>query len=130
MLVAYYILATYLPTKCVNFDRYKHHYPFLETNGIVTIEDNRVGPLYKHVFPPALAPWLSFIGIPERVIGFYFSLLVISLLHCENNSSHVENKSTYDDIVLQRSFSTTHFFCIYLHHISYPISQSSFSSLS
>ncbi|XP_054814792.1 flavin-containing monooxygenase FMO GS-OX-like 4 isoform X2 [Prosopis cineraria] len=45
---------------------YKYHYPFLETNGIVTIDDNRVGPLYKHVFPPALAPWLSFIGIPEK----------------------------------------------------------------
>ncbi|WVY99774.1 hypothetical protein V8G54_025844 [Vigna mungo] len=49
---------------------YKHHYPFLETNGIVTVEDNRVGPLYKHVFPPALAPWLSFIGIPEKDIIF------------------------------------------------------------
>ncbi|KAL2337150.1 hypothetical protein Fmac_011596 [Flemingia macrophylla] len=46
---------------------YKYHYPFLETNGIVTIEDNRVGPLYKHVFPPALAPWLSFVGIPEKI---------------------------------------------------------------
>ncbi|KAJ7982333.1 Flavin-containing monooxygenase [Quillaja saponaria] len=45
---------------------YKYHYPFLETNGIVTIDDNRVGPLYKHVFPPALSPWLSFIGIPEK----------------------------------------------------------------
>ena len=50
------------------FDSYKYHFPFLETNGIITIEDNRVGPLYKHVFPPALAPWLSFIGIFEKVI--------------------------------------------------------------
>ncbi|KAK7271453.1 hypothetical protein RJT34_27376 [Clitoria ternatea] len=49
---------------------YKYHYPFLRTNGIVTIEDNCVGPLYKHVFPPALAPWLSFIGIPEKDIIF------------------------------------------------------------
>ncbi|XP_058744161.1 flavin-containing monooxygenase FMO GS-OX-like 3 isoform X3 [Vicia villosa] len=45
---------------------YKYHIPFLETNGIVTIEDNRVGPLYKHVFPPSLAPWLSFIGLTYR----------------------------------------------------------------
>ncbi|KAK7323352.1 hypothetical protein VNO77_26823 [Canavalia gladiata] len=49
---------------------YKYYYPFLDTNGIVTIEDNRVGPLYKHIFPPALAPWLSFIGIPEKDIIF------------------------------------------------------------
>ncbi|KAL2326425.1 hypothetical protein Fmac_025483 [Flemingia macrophylla] len=41
---------------------YKYHFPFLETNGIVAIEDKCVGPLYKHIFPPALAPWLSFIG--------------------------------------------------------------------
>ncbi|GFP81784.1 flavin-containing monooxygenase FMO GS-OX-like 4 [Phtheirospermum japonicum] len=45
---------------------YKYHFPFLETNGIVTVEDNRVGPLYKHVFPPTLAPWLSFVGLPWK----------------------------------------------------------------
>ncbi|KAL8208041.1 hypothetical protein R6Q57_007453 [Mikania cordata] len=49
---------------------YKLHYPFLKTNGIVTIEDKRVGPLYKHVFPPQLAPNLSFIGIPEESFTF------------------------------------------------------------
>ncbi|KAK4794797.1 hypothetical protein SAY86_012791 [Trapa natans] len=47
---------------------YKYHFPFLETEGIVRVEDNRVGPLYKHVFPPALAPWLSFIGLPWKVV--------------------------------------------------------------
>lgn len=46
---------------------YKYHFPFLETNGSVTVDDNRVGPLYKDVFPPALAPYLSFIGIPWKV---------------------------------------------------------------
>ncbi|KAH7528070.1 hypothetical protein FEM48_Zijuj05G0032600 [Ziziphus jujuba var. spinosa] len=45
---------------------YRYHFPFLETKGIVTIEENRVGPLYKHIFPPRLAPWLSFIGIPFK----------------------------------------------------------------
>ncbi|XP_057977859.1 flavin-containing monooxygenase FMO GS-OX-like 3 [Malania oleifera] len=49
---------------------YKYHFPFLETNGIINMDDNRVGPLYKHVFPPALAPWLSFVGLPWRVIPF------------------------------------------------------------
>ncbi|XP_004299651.1 PREDICTED: flavin-containing monooxygenase FMO GS-OX-like 3-like [Fragaria vesca subsp. vesca] len=51
---------------------YKYHFPFLETNGIVTVDedDNRVGPLFKHVFPPALAPSLSFVGVPWRAIPF------------------------------------------------------------
>ncbi|XP_004301334.1 PREDICTED: flavin-containing monooxygenase FMO GS-OX-like 4 isoform X2 [Fragaria vesca subsp. vesca] len=49
---------------------YKYHFPFLDTNGIVTVDDNRVGPLFKHVFPPALAPSLSFVGVPWRTIPF------------------------------------------------------------
>ncbi|MED6184187.1 hypothetical protein PIB30_045075 [Stylosanthes scabra] len=47
---------------------YKNELPFLETNGVVSIDENRVGPLYKHVFPPSLAPWLSFIGLTELVL--------------------------------------------------------------
>ncbi|CAA0309950.1 unnamed protein product [Arabidopsis thaliana] len=49
---------------------YKYYFPFLDTKGEVTVEDNRVGPLYKHVFPPALSPGLSFIGLPWQVIPF------------------------------------------------------------
>ncbi|KAH9607152.1 hypothetical protein KSS87_005077 [Heliosperma pusillum] len=49
---------------------YKFHYPFLHTGGTVNVDDNRVGPLYKHVFPPALAPGISFIGIPSYVMPF------------------------------------------------------------
>ncbi|XP_062026007.1 flavin-containing monooxygenase FMO GS-OX-like 2 [Rosa rugosa] len=51
---------------------YKYHLPFLETNGIVTVDgdDNRVGPLFKHVFPPALAPSLSFVGVPWKTVPF------------------------------------------------------------
>ncbi|XP_058106300.1 flavin-containing monooxygenase FMO GS-OX-like 3 [Magnolia sinica] len=49
---------------------YNYNFPFLETNGIVSVDDNRVGPLYKHVFPPRLAPWISFVGIPSKVITF------------------------------------------------------------
>ncbi|KAK7309041.1 hypothetical protein RJT34_05463 [Clitoria ternatea] len=49
---------------------YKYDFPFLETKGEVTVDDNRVGPLYKHVFPPALAPWLSFVGLPWKVLPF------------------------------------------------------------
>ncbi|KAF8020011.1 hypothetical protein BT93_G0642 [Corymbia citriodora subsp. variegata] len=43
---------------------YRYHYPFLKMEGLVCVDNNRVGPLYEHVFPPSLAPWLSFIGIP------------------------------------------------------------------
>ncbi|KAI9115231.1 hypothetical protein K1719_013550 [Acacia pycnantha] len=45
---------------------YKYYFPFLKTGGIVNVEESRVGPLYKHVFPPALAPWLCFIGITSH----------------------------------------------------------------
>ncbi|KAL9305868.1 Flavin-containing monooxygenase FMO GS-OX-like 6 [Arabidopsis thaliana] len=50
---------------------YKYCFPFLETKGYVNVEDNRVGPLYKHVFPPALAPGLSFIGLPSMALQFF-----------------------------------------------------------
>ncbi|TYH99807.1 hypothetical protein ES332_A11G091100v1 [Gossypium tomentosum] len=49
---------------------YKLHLPFLKSNGIVTVDDNRVGPLYKHIFPPSLAPGLSFVGINYRALVF------------------------------------------------------------
>ncbi|RWR87493.1 flavin-containing monooxygenase FMO GS-OX-like protein 4 [Cinnamomum micranthum f. kanehirae] len=49
---------------------YKYDFPFLKVNGVVTVDDNRVGPLYKHIFPPLLAPSLSFIGLPWKVVPF------------------------------------------------------------
>ncbi|KAI3741213.1 hypothetical protein L1987_58883 [Smallanthus sonchifolius] len=49
---------------------YKLHVPFLKTNGIVSVQDRRIGPLYKHVFAPQLAPRLSFVGIPDRSFPF------------------------------------------------------------
>ncbi|KAL6349005.1 hypothetical protein AAG906_033661 [Vitis piasezkii] len=49
---------------------YKYHFPFLDTSGIVTVDDNRVGPLYKHIFPPHLAPGLSFVGLLWKVLPF------------------------------------------------------------
>ncbi|KAM0024116.1 putative flavin monooxygenase, FAD/NAD(P)-binding domain superfamily [Helianthus debilis subsp. tardiflorus] len=50
---------------------YKNHLPFLQTNGIVSVEDKRIGPLYKHVSPPQLAPRLSFVGIPEKTLPIF-----------------------------------------------------------
>ncbi|CAO2818542.1 unnamed protein product [Amaranthus hypochondriacus] len=51
---------------------YSYTFPFLDTKGIVMVDDDRVGPLYEHTFPPSLAPSLSFIGIPRKIIGFPF----------------------------------------------------------
>ncbi|KAL2921013.1 Flavin-containing monooxygenase FMO GS-OX-like 2 [Bienertia sinuspersici] len=50
---------------------YKYHFPFLDTGGEVSVDDNRVGPLYKHVFPPTLAPRISFVGLTRYVIPFF-----------------------------------------------------------
>ncbi|TVU13132.1 hypothetical protein EJB05_40664, partial [Eragrostis curvula] len=46
---------------------YHYSFPFLDTGGLVTVDDNRVGPLFEHTFPPALAPSLSFVGVPKGV---------------------------------------------------------------
>ncbi|KAG1347847.1 Flavin-containing monooxygenase FMO GS-OX-like 9 [Cocos nucifera] len=51
---------------------YSYSFPFLDTEGIVVVDDNRVGPLYEHTFPPLLAPSLSFVGIPKKILGFPF----------------------------------------------------------
>ncbi|WVZ53573.1 hypothetical protein U9M48_004493 [Paspalum notatum var. saurae] len=48
---------------------YDYAFPFLDTGGLVTVDDNRVGPLFEHTFPPALAPSLSFVGLPKHVIA-------------------------------------------------------------
>ncbi|XP_023745386.1 flavin-containing monooxygenase FMO GS-OX5 [Lactuca sativa] len=49
---------------------YNYHVPFLKVNGILTIQEKCIGPLYKHVFPPRLAPRLSFVGIPNKTLVF------------------------------------------------------------
>jgi len=54
---------------------YVYRFPFLEAGSeeaqqIVDIDDNRVGPLYKHIVPPKFAPTLAFIGLPWKVVPF------------------------------------------------------------
>ncbi|TVU31760.1 hypothetical protein EJB05_23460, partial [Eragrostis curvula] len=49
---------------------YLYEFPFLGDDSTITVVDNRVDPLFKHVFPPEVAPQLSFIGLPFRVIPF------------------------------------------------------------
>ncbi|KAJ1287384.1 hypothetical protein BS78_02G006200 [Paspalum vaginatum] len=48
---------------------YDYSFPFLDTGGLLTVDDNRVGPLFEHTFPPALAPSLSFVGLPRLVLA-------------------------------------------------------------
>ncbi|XP_076941539.1 flavin-containing monooxygenase FMO GS-OX5-like [Bidens hawaiensis] len=49
---------------------YEFHFPFLKTNGIVTIDDKCVSPTYGSVFPPQLAPRLSFVGLFYKGMTF------------------------------------------------------------
>ncbi|XP_037410862.1 flavin-containing monooxygenase FMO GS-OX-like 8 isoform X2 [Triticum dicoccoides] len=48
---------------------YNYSFPFLDTGGAVAVDDNRVGPLFEHVFPPSLAPSLSFVGLLRKVFA-------------------------------------------------------------
>ena len=47
---------------------YLYDFPFLGDDSTITVDDNGVNPLYKHVFPPEVAAQLSFIGLPLKVI--------------------------------------------------------------
>uniref|UniRef100_A0ACD5TSU3 Uncharacterized protein n=1 Tax=Avena sativa TaxID=4498 RepID=A0ACD5TSU3_AVESA len=51
---------------------YRYSFPFLDTGGAVTVEDEVVGPLFEHVFPPSLAPSLSFVGVPRKILVPWF----------------------------------------------------------
>jgi hypothetical protein len=42
---------------------YQYAYPFLEGTSLVTSYDMRVDPLWQHIFPPNVAPTLSFVGL-------------------------------------------------------------------
>eukprot|EP00798_Chlamydomonas_sp_ICE-L_P014527 gene14527-20558_t len=53
---------------------YKYSFPFLQTDNesppLVSSEQSTVEPLYQHMFPPEYAPWISFMGIPWKVVPF------------------------------------------------------------
>ncbi|KAM3262934.1 hypothetical protein ACQJBY_053219 [Aegilops geniculata] len=56
---------------------YTYSFPFLDTGGAVTVSDGGyvVGPLFEHVFPPSLAPSLSFVGVPRKVpVPWFFEV--------------------------------------------------------
>lgn len=50
---------------------YTYSFPFLRNlEDFLEISDARIHSLYEHVFPPSLAPSLSFVGIPWKVAPF------------------------------------------------------------
>eukprot|EP00958_Prasinococcus_capsulatus_P000481 scaffold44_cov411-Prasinococcus_capsulatus_cf.AAC.6 len=49
---------------------YHYRFPFLKDAGAVTVDDNRVAPLYEHLFTPRFGATLSFIGLPFKVVPF------------------------------------------------------------
>ncbi|GLJ12945.1 hypothetical protein SUGI_0201290 [Cryptomeria japonica] len=71
-LVAFQDGSSVIADSIIHCTGYSYSFPFLDTKGIVTVDDDRVGPLYEHIFPPLLAPSLSFVGIPRKIIAFPF----------------------------------------------------------
>jgi len=51
---------------------YELSFPFLDPGGLVTVDGDGVGPLFEHTFPPALAPSLSFVGLPRLALAPLF----------------------------------------------------------
>ncbi|KAG6526731.1 hypothetical protein ZIOFF_016732 [Zingiber officinale] len=43
---------------------YSYSFPFLDTKGIIHVDEKKIGPLYEYTFAP-LSPSLSFVGIPN-----------------------------------------------------------------
>ncbi|KAF3677102.1 putative 50S ribosomal protein L18, cyanelle-like [Capsicum annuum] len=84
---------------------YKYHFPFLETNGIVTVDENRVGPLYKDIFPPAFALSLSFVGLLWKgVIDPSLPVALPSPLTTSNQATASLSKF-YQKVILDTIFS-------------------------
>lgn len=67
--------------------RYLYSFPFLDTEGVVTVKDGRIDPLYKHVFVPAFGPTLSFVGLPQKVI--WVNVLLSGALRVECRDTNV-----------------------------------------
>jgi thioredoxin reductase len=70
---------------------YLYDFPFMKNvDGAPEVSDNRLCTLYKHVFPPKLAPSLSFVGIPWKVVPFpQFQLQARWIGSCLNGTSNL-----------------------------------------
>lgn len=74
----------------MNIFRYLYSFPFLDSNGKVSVDNNCVGPLYEHVFAAAFGASLSFVGLPWKVdilvldCSFFLTLDWVTLQICFN----------------------------------------------
>ena len=79
---------------------YRYHFPFLEGTGAVEVNDNCVSPLFEHIFPPALAPSLSFIGLPWKVVPFpQFELQARWIARALSGASSLPSQGEMDSAV-------------------------------
>ncbi|KQJ81763.1 hypothetical protein BRADI_5g02930v3 [Brachypodium distachyon] len=48
---------------------YRYSFPFLDADHQIAVDEEggAVAPLFEHTFPPSMAPWLSFVGVPRKV---------------------------------------------------------------
>ena len=78
---------------------YTYHFPFAQdVEGMPQVDDNRLCALYKHVFPPKRAPWLSFVGIPWKVVPFpQFQLQARWIGSCLNGSCELPSASAMQE---------------------------------
>ncbi|KAK1364547.1 Flavin-containing monooxygenase [Heracleum sosnowskyi] len=107
---------------------YRYKFPFLKTNKIVTVEDNRVGPFYKHVFPPELAPTLSFMGIPYGITGFpvmelqakWISLVLSGQLFLPSKETMMADTEDYYKSLEQQGIPLRRTHSLYATKFDYP----------
>lgn len=50
--------------------KHRYSYPWLDHTGLVQTTDMHVAPLFKHIFSPAVAPTLAFIGLLWKSLRF------------------------------------------------------------
>lgn len=60
------------------------------------VNNDRVGPLYEHIFPPSLAPSLSFIGIPKQVHLSYRSNYMFQINFVPSSNNTIWNRRSRD----------------------------------
>ncbi|TVU00517.1 hypothetical protein EJB05_54043, partial [Eragrostis curvula] len=84
---------------------YKYSFPFLGDDSTITIDDNRIHPLYKHVFPPQAAPYLSFIGLPGNDGRCESLVLEMEATGTPKRHTHClkYNQFEYDDWLAEQS---------------------------
>ncbi len=98
---------------------YQYAYPFLEGAGLVTSHDMRVDPLWQHIFPPNVAPTLSFVGLIWKSLrNPQFELQVSHSAKCK-----VENDCLRSGLYVTDPLGNTCFrgYILVIHHLVNPL---------